>query len=307
MNTKSNEKSRINTFKAPPEDFDPVTVPPKVLARYGIPRRPDPQTEPTLRALWDRIFAKKPKFVVPQANPARVWKSVPHNTFKDKQFGLSGNWAGAVVQVASLGFSPAEPANMVFAEWVVPTIQTIPSEPGTQRVGFWVGMGGYGTNNLLQAGTAATLSGSSVNYWAWTEWVPAGFATDSLSLTAGDTVSVLVCAPQPAQGYVSMLNQSTNQAISVGVTNPWGTTPHDGSTVEWIVEAVDTEVPNFGSVFFKQIIAGTQHHTIDLTKAFTLNAVSGGKTLMTGNVLLRQIQRQNHRQNEVEVIWDAAI
>jgi Peptidase A4 family len=288
----------ITTFKAPPDDFDPVTAPLKTLALHGIPRRPDPQAEPGLRALWDKAFARKPKFIVPKANPALVWKSAPHRVPKQKEFGLAGDWAGAVVQVASLGFTPPEPANMVYAEWVVPKIGTKPSESGSNRVGFWVGMGGYGTNNLLQAGTAATLSGSSVNYWAWTEWVPAGFATDSLSLTAGDTVSVLVCAPETDHGYVSMMNHRTNQAISVGVNDPSGTTPYDGSTVEWIVEAIDNEVPNFGNVIFKEISAGTQHHTINLAKAFALKATLGSTTLMTGKVLLSA--------NEVEVIWDAA-
>jgi hypothetical protein len=151
----------------------------------------------------------------------------------------------------------------------------------------------------LQAGTAATLTGSSVIYWAWTEWVPANFATDSLQLQPGDTVSVLVCAPQSDHGFVSMLNQRTNQAISIGVNDPQGTTPYDGSTVEWIVEAIDSEVPNFGSVTFTQITAGSQHHTINLTDAFTLNTTSGSKTLMTGKLL--------QSQNEVEVLWDAAI
>jgi hypothetical protein len=288
----------IQTFKAPPEDFDPVTAPLQTLALHGIPRRPDPQAEPALRALWDKVFARRPKFIVPVANPARVWKSAPHRVLQQKEFGLAGDWAGAVVQVASLGFTPPQPANMVYAEWVVPKISTTPSESGSNRVGFWVGLGGYGTNNLLQAGTAATLSGSSVSYWAWTEWVPAGFATDSLNLTAGDTVSVLVCAPETDHGYVSMMNQRTNQAISIGVNDPEGTSPYDGSTVEWIVEAIDNNVPNFGNVIFKEITAATQNHAINLAKAFSLNATLGPTTLMTGKVLLSQ--------NEVEVIWDAA-
>jgi hypothetical protein len=290
----------ITTFKAPPDDFDPVTAPLKTLALYGVPRRPDPQAEPVLRALWDKVFARKPKFIVPVANPARVWKSAPYRVPKQKEFGpLAGDWAGAVVQVASLGFTPPEPATMVYAEWVVPKISTTPSEPGSNRVGFWVGIGGYSTNNLLQAGTAATLSSSGVTYWAWTEWVPANFATDSLNLTAGDTVSVLVCAPETDHGFVSMMNHRTSQAICVGVNDPSGTSPYDGSTVEWIVEAIDNEVPNFGNVIFNEITAGTQHHTINLAKAFALNATLGSTTLMTGKVLLSQ--------NEVEVIWDAAI
>jgi hypothetical protein len=289
----------VITFPAPPKDFDPVTASAKALAQFGLPRRPDPNTEPGLRKLWDRAFARKPTFVKANMVEDKVWHSRPRHAWKKGQFGLEGNWAGAVVQVASLGLSPPEPANMVFAEWTVPTIRTTPAEPGTQIVGFWVGLGGYNTGQLLQAGTAATMTGASVSYWAWTEWFPAGYKVDNLEIKAGDIVSVLVCAPETDHGFVSMMNQRTNQAICVGVSDPGGTTPYDGSTVEWIIEAIDTEMPNFGNVKFTQVTAGTQHHTIDLSHGFTLNTVSGGTTLATGKIL--------SSQNEVEVIWDAAI
>jgi Peptidase A4 family len=287
------------TFQAPPKDFDPVTASAKTMAKFGLPRRPDSNTEPGLRKLWDRAFARKPTFVQAKLVEDKVWHSRPHSAWKKDQFGLVGNWAGAVVQVASLGLSPPEPANVVFAEWTVPAIKTKPAEPGTQIVGFWVGLGGYNTGQLLQAGTAATITGSSVSYWAWTEWFPAAYKVDNLAVEAGDVVSVLVCAPESNQGFVSMMNHRTNQAISVGVSDPGGTTAYDGSTVEWIVESIETEMPNFGSVTFTQVTAGTQHHTIDLSHGFTLNTVFGGQTLANGKIL--------PSQNEVEVIWDAAV
>ena len=96
-----------------------------------------------------------------------------------------------------------------------------------------------------------------------------------------------------------MMNQRTNVAISIGVTDPGGTTPYDGSTVKWIVEAIGTEMPDFGSVTFTQLSAGTQDDAINLAHAFTVNTVASGKTLATGKVL--------GPQNEVEVIFDAAI
>jgi Peptidase A4 family len=289
----------VTTFPPPPKDFDPATASAQALARHGLPRRPDAKNEPGLRKLWDRALARKPTFLQARLVEERVWRSHPHRAPAGGDFGpLGGHWGGAVVQVASLNLNPPEPANVVFAEWKVPTISTTPAESGTQIVGFWVGLGGYGTNSLLQAGTAATLTGSTVSYWAWTEWFPANYKVDNLAVSPGDVVSVLVCAPQPTQGFVSMMNQNTNQAISVGISDPLGTTPYDGSTVEWIIEATGSQMPNFGTVAFTQVTAGTQHHVIDLTHAFTVNTVLNGKTLATGKVL--------SSQNEVEVIWDAA-
>ena len=135
-----------------------------------------------------------------------------------------------------------------------------------------------------------------MTYWAWTEWFPAGYQVANFPIQPGDTVSVLVCAPETDHGYVSMMNHRTNLAISVGVSDPNGTSSYDGSSVEWVIEAINTEMPNFGTVTFTQITAGTQNHAIDLSHAFTANTVSGGDTLATGKVLASQ--------DEVEVIFD---
>jgi hypothetical protein len=252
---------------------------------------------------------RRPTFVRAELVEDKVWRSRPHADWvkeharrradrAQSKFGLAGDWAGAVVQVASLDFSPPEPANVVYAEWTVPAISPRPSEPGTQIVGFWVGLGGYGTNDLLQAGTAATITGNSVSYWAWTEWVPAGYQVVNFPVAAGDSISVLVCAPQSDQGFVSMMNQNTNLAMSFGVSDPQGTTAYDGSTVEWIIEAINTEMPNFGSITFTEVTAGTQHHTINLLNAFTVTATNGADTLASAKIY--------ETQNEVEVFWDAA-
>jgi len=290
---------QITTFPAPAKGFNPVTASDADLARYGYPRRPDPVKEPGLRKLWDQAFTAPHTFVTAQLVEDKVWHTLPHGAPKKPGFGLAGNWAGGIVEVASLKLSPPQPANTVFAEWTVPTIQPKPAEPGSQTVGFWVGLGGWGTSQVLQAGTAATITGSSVTYWAWTEWYPAGYVVANLAIQPGDVVSVLVCAPETDHGYVSMMNHRTGIAISVGVSDPSGTNPYDGSSVEWVIEAIDTQMPNFGSVTFTQITAGTQNNTINLSGAFAANTVSGGNTLATGKILAAQ--------DEVEVIWDAAI
>jgi hypothetical protein len=302
---------KVRTFPAPPVGFDQTAASDEELLRHGYPRRPDAKTEPVLRRLWDKALMRRPTFVRAELVEDKVWRSRPHADWVKEQarrradrpqseFGLSGHWAGAVVQVASLGFSPPEPANVVYAEWAVPTISPQPAESGTQTVGFWVGLGGTGTSQqLLQAGTAATITGNNVGYWAWTQWVPATYRVVNFPVAAGDPISVLVCAPQSDQGFVSIMNRNTNLAMSFGVSDPQGTTPYDGSTVEWIIEAINTEMPNFGSVTFTEVTAGTQHHTINLLNAFTVTATSGPDLLASAKIY--------EAQNEVEVFWDAAI
>jgi len=157
---------RITTFAAPPRDFNPVSATANQLAVYGIPRRPDAVQEPGLRKLWDRAFSRPVQFIQAELVEDKVWRTLPHGALKPADFGLAGNWAGGIVEVSSLGLNPTEPATMVFAEWVVPTISTTPQLAGSQTIGFWVGLGGWGTSQVLQAGTAATVNGNSVS-WAY--------------------------------------------------------------------------------------------------------------------------------------------
>ncbi len=143
-------------------------------------------------------------------------------------------------------------------------------------MGLSVGLGGsepLGGGQVLQAGTAAGITGNSVTYWAWTEWDPksntgSAKTVKNFAVKPGDLVSVLVCAPEKDHGYVNMMNHRTNVVTSIGIKDPAKKTPYDGSSVEWIVEATGTEMPNFKSVTFKEVSAGTKHHTIDLLNAY---------------------------------------
>ena len=116
---------------------------------------------------------------------------------------------------------------------------------------------------------------------------------------------MLVCAPQVDDGFdinafAMMLNQRTQVAMAVGTSGPKDP-PVDGSTVEWIIEATNTEMPNFGTMSFTECIAGNQHHAINLTDmgAFTVAAESpSGDLLATANI--------DAPQDKVEVSWFAA-
>jgi hypothetical protein len=289
----------IKIFTVPPKGFDPFTASDSALRLYGYPRRPDPQREPKLRKLWERILAKKPTFIEPGFVENKKWHSRPRHQWKKDSFGLEGDWAGAILQTPA-NYSLIQQPNFVFAEFAVPFVQATPQEPGTQIVGFWIGLGGVNTDSLLQAGIAAQMTGNSVSYWAWTEWFPAGYTPQNLTINAGDMISVSVCAFEPTSGLVLIYNQTTNQAISAALSDPLGNTPYDSSTVEWIIEAIETQMPNFGSVTFSSIQVGAQDPAtiFSLANANTVNTVdASGETLATGNLLASQ--------DEVEVSWDA--
>ena len=109
---------------------------------------------------------------------------------------------------------------------------------GGQTVGFWAGIDGFTNGQVLQAGSAATVNGNNVTHWVWTEWFPLGaIQVTNFPIKPGDYLTVLVCAPQPNQGSCFMLNKTTNQATSIGITPPGGVT-NIGASAEWIVEGI---------------------------------------------------------------------
>ena len=133
---------------------------------------------------------------------------------------------------------------------------------------------GYGNGQVLQAGSAATVTGNSTSYWVWTEWwtLPP-IQVSNFPIKPGDYLTVLVCAPQPDHGFCSMLNKTTNQATSIGISPPSGVTSI-GATAEWIVEGISSVLPVFSTVVFQNCSAGTKDHAF--------NAESGIITEITG-------------------------
>jgi Peptidase A4 family len=312
---------KVIGFPAPPPDFDPLTAPNEKLRRYGYPRRPDAAAEPALRSLWDRALSQRPTIVRPSlvetawgsrpyAPRAKARSEISRGRNQD-QLGpdgpLGGEWGGGIVDLG-LPLSPDEAFTYVYGEWRVPAIDTtMPAEPGTQYVAFWIGLGGWNTGHLWQAGVVAKMTGNSVSYFAVTDLIPSNWvAISNFPVAAGDVITMLVCAPQVADGFdinafAMMLNQRTQIAMAVGTSGPKDPQV-DGSTVEWIVEATNTEMPNFGTMSFTNCVAGNQRSAINLTdmNAFTIAAQSPitGDLLATANI--------DAPQDKVAVSWVAA-
>jgi len=205
---------------------------------------------------------------------AKRKRPVLNKKLEVSDFSPSG-WAGDVVLVSTLNYNPPEPVNLAYGEWFIPNVTPIPNEPpGGQTVGFWVGIDGYGNNQVLQAGTAATVTGNNTVNWVWTEWFPLPpIQVTNFPINPGDYITVLVCAPQPNHGFCSMLNKTTNYATSIGITPPNNVTSI-GATAEWIVEGISSILPVFSTVVFQNCSAGTKDHAF--------NAVGGIVTEITG-------------------------
>ncbi len=151
--------SLMHVFEPPPDGFQPHTANAALLRRHGFPRRPDPEQEPRLAQLWHRALSRPTRFtraelaidpVMSQRNP--LHRAAAANGQDDFR---PGGWGGVVVETASLGLSPAEPAKTGFGQWAVPGIWPASDPSGPITAGFWVGLDGFTNGQVLQAGSCS--------------------------------------------------------------------------------------------------------------------------------------------------------
>jgi hypothetical protein len=147
---------------------------------------------------------------------------------------ISGNWAG-YVDVPAAG----QKVTAVSGHWIVPNAGTLP--PGVSST--WTGIGGFGTQDLIQAGTQQTSLPFSVilaggSYGAWYELLPAApvFFTGCNPLPAcpvnpGDSMSVSISNAGGSSWTISMTDAG-HWAYTTSV--PYASSQ---SSAEWIHEA----------------------------------------------------------------------
>jgi hypothetical protein len=278
------EINRNTGFFRPPEDFDPQTADPDLLARYGLPPEPDQRTEPERYAFWRKMLSPPLRFV-------KAEFSLPNPETQFGRFGLplalgtrhesSHNWSGAYI-------TPKD--NRMFTEvhgsWKVPT----PSPPiadkgrrpldGDYRSSTWIGLDGqrrYIDSSLPQIGTSQcvkVVDGYSTMttgaWWQW--WVPGPKKPPvalSLIVNPGDQVmcSVIVISPTTVRFLIK--NQTTGDFVSP-FEEPAPGCPApvrvSGATAQWIMErpmrlANDEfyALPDFGNVVFHDCLAVAAH------------------------------------------------
>src|SRR2546429_5930298 len=121
----------------------------------------------------------------------------------------------------------------------------LPADPKGGKSSFhasaWIGIDGWGSPDVLQAGTESSLVNGSKKVYAWWEWYPDfEIAISNFPVSAGDTIYCLICATSATQASIYLTNDSTDQSTSFNITAPSGTSLV-GNCAEWIVET-----PNVG-------------------------------------------------------------
>jgi hypothetical protein len=290
------QKSLLD-HELPPPGFDFAAASSRDRLRYGFPAEPDRQTQPRLRAKWERNLHRPWRRVVPQyeLQPARPLPSrLPLGS------GTSWNWSGAVATPpAGKGFTT------VSGTWIVPDAYPPPSawngsgyNDGLYNVLHWVGIAGDvrpGAGNLVQAGTGTdvnVVSGViSVTPYSWFEWwnsaLDNGYTRlNGFTVTPGDVIEVSVCAGSTI-GAASIGNVTRSEYVTQAINPPAANLTLVPNTAEWIVEREGftggglSTLADYGAMFFSDCLAGGTGFEVNLSGAGLVNMVAGSATVST--------------------------
>jgi len=202
----------------------------------------------------------------------------------------SSNWAGAAITTSGV--------TEVTGTFTVPK-PSIPSggSTRTQYCGAaWVGIDGYSNSDLIQTGVLWCVEGSSYEYEAWYEYLPASLVEYSgITVTSGSVVTVTATKTGTNSGTTTL----TAGGKTVSHTFSGQSSPLPGTSAEWIVEdflSGSSEVPfaNFGTVTFTGSSAVVNGATVtpggdsavniyleESGKVLTSTTISGGTVTVT--------------------------
>ncbi len=285
---------RIRGFGPLPEDFDPLTASPRQLAAQRLPRRPDATKEPHERELWERAISRTKLWITPEFEhrehishgPVRLvapkGRRATAAGAQDVSNATSTNWSGAAA------FAPADkPYRFVGGQWTVPSPNT--AADGSYYASEWVGIDGWNSPDVLQAGTETHVSKvwifTSTDVYAWWEWFPAGeVRISNLPVSPGDVVYCLICADSTTHATVSFSNQSIGVGTRFDITPPAGTSL-SGNVAEWIVErpginGSTANLTDYAACYFDECLAGGGGNIDNLASASLISMTgTGGATL----------------------------
>jgi peptidase A4-like protein len=206
-----------------------------IQARH-YPPRPDAQANPDQYAAWQQLVTSGPTLIAPHG-------VVDHERVHSLSR-TSDNWSGYVITSPT-----SQPIySWVYGNWAVPRAYAESGFSSWDHSSFWVGIDGYGSNDVVQDGTDQnTLTFfwvQSSSYDGWVEWYPqSSISISNFPVNPGDRVHFWTLAKDAAGNYTStpntgwfyMWNQTQNVYLYYTIGIPSGAV-FSGHQAEWIME-----------------------------------------------------------------------
>jgi hypothetical protein len=234
----------VFTFPPPPAGFDPIHSSDEDLLGYGFPPRPNPFHAPRAYSAWARAAGRAKTRIMPRLERTdirhmpmmRAAASIANSTNA-----TSSNWSGEAVLNNATSFGSTSYYS-IWGEFNVPLAQQAfgVCNGGTDYAATWIGIDGYGSDDVLQAGTASDatcISGANVpSYYPWYEWYPNyEIMITNLSISAGDDIDVQVVAFSSTTGAAYLTDETTDRSVTMYFSAPAGV-QLAGNSAEWVVE-----------------------------------------------------------------------
>ncbi len=229
----------VTTVMDVPAGFDALKASPQQLEAAGLPPRPDAQLNRKAFASWQRAVTTQTRRIMPSLVQTEI-KHGPHKAAAGSN-GTSTNWSGYVLLNSQTSLTSASFYYLI-ADYVVPVAeQAFGACTGSYDYSSsWIGIDGYNSSDVLQAGTEADAYCSGTTkatyYAAWYEWYPLGeVRIGSFPVSPGDDMFVEVWSTSATAGHAYIVNYNTNQSVNLAFSAPSGTTLK-GNSAEWVVE-----------------------------------------------------------------------
>lgn len=259
------QSTKIDTVSdaTPPVVPSPTTPP----VKSPTPKSTAPETTPppTATPIPTAVVTPGPSSDVPSLTPTSTQPAAASTTSYQ-----STNWSGYLANGGSF--------TAVSGSWIAPnpigTSSSVESADGT-----WIGIGGVTSSDLIQVGTANTVSPSgTVSTIGFYELLPAAAQiTSSLTVKPGDKMSASIVQTAPTQWMISMTNVTTGQTFSTSVSYSSSL-----SSAEWIQEDPSYQdgslvlLDNFGAVQFSNATTTMSGTT------YTASAIGASPITMIG-------------------------
>jgi hypothetical protein len=257
----------VRVYPPPPKGFDALTATKKDLARYGLPQRPDPRTQPALAAVWEQFARRYQGFE--HLEPKLIPADKPTGPVA-AGFGLS--------PIESCGFelfNSAGPITMLSGTWTVPNLKNSPNAglPNDFRTFFGLGFLDVHVEMTVDAAQNITTmirihTGAQV----------------SLPVRPGDAITATLCLQTNPAGtaFYGLVNETTSQTVNFTIDTgfPPAVAINAGISRGSQFNGPLDPLARFGVVYFDELVAFTTSGTRLLTDGVPTTMVdSDGSTL----------------------------
>jgi hypothetical protein len=226
----------------PPAGFDAVHASDAQLAAFALPPRPDMMKTPDAYAKWVRAMSARQTRLLAPLQATTIFHGPAKMAAAGRTANTSNsyNWSGVANTNTLTSYNANHSFYYIISDYVIPQVSNATCDGTYDYSSQWVGIDGWNSNDVLQAGTEADAycSGGSTSqyYSAWIEWYPYSESRISgFPVAPGDDMFVEVWNTSATNGYAYLYNISTGQTAEYNLTPPSGTTLV-GNSAEWIVE-----------------------------------------------------------------------